>query len=254
MTGDHRVEYESCPRRVRTVFGNETIADSTSVLLVRETGHRAVYYFPRDDVAMAFLSPIERKTHCPYKGDASYWTVSIGDRSAESAAWGYLDPLPQASSIRDHIAFYWKELDHWYEEDEEVFVHARDPRARVDTLFSRRLVEVTHAGTVVARTERAQFLFETGLPTRYYIPSEDVRRDLLVESQTVTRCPYKGIATHLSFVVDGATHEDVAWVYPDPIPECPRIANHICFYNERVDRILVDGRSVERPHTAWSRA
>ena len=253
MTGSHLVEYEPCPRRVRTVFGDETIADSTSVLLVRETGHLPVYYFPRDDVAMAFLDPTGRKTHCPYKGDASYWTVSIGNRSAENTAWGYLDPLPQASPIGGHIAFYWKQLDHWYEEDEEVFVHARDPRVRVDTLFSRRPVEVTHAGTVVARTERAQFLFETNLPTRYYIPPEDVRRDLLVESQTVTRCPYKGIATHLSLIVDGATHEDIAWAYPDPVPECPRIANHVCFYNERVDRILVDGKPVERPHTAWSR-
>ena len=254
MSGSHRVEYEPCPKRVRAVFAGETVADSTRVLLVRETGHLPVYYFPRDDVAMERLTPTSHRTHCPWKGNACYWTIGADGHAAENAAWAYPEPLPQAEAIGNHVAFYWKALDHWYEEDEEVFVHARDPHVRVDTLFSRRPVEVVHAGTVVARTERAQFLFETNLPVRYYIPADDVRRDLLVESATVTRCPYKGIASHLSLAVSGATHEDIAWVYPDPVPECARIAGHICFYNERVDRILVDGRPVERPRTAWSPA
>ncbi len=252
MSDRHRVEYEPCPKRVRAVFGGRTIADSTDVVLVRETGHLPVYYFPLGDIAMEFLGPTERRTHCPWKGDASYWTITVDGRSAADAVWAYRDPLPEASAIGGHAAFTWTELDHWYEEDEEVFVHARDPRVRVDTLFSRRPVEVAHAGVVLARTTRARFLFETDLPTRYYIPPEDVRRDLLVESPTVTRCPYKGIATHLSLVTADVTHADIAWVYPEPIPECPRIAGHICFYNERVDRLEVDGRPVERPRTAWS--
>ncbi len=249
----HRVEYEPSPRRVRAVLRGETIVDSTDVLLVRETGHVPVYYFPRDDVAMDRLTPTANKTHCPWKGDACYWTIHADGHAAENAAWAYPEPLEEASALRDRIAFYWQSLDHWYEEDEEVFVHARDPRVRVDTLLSHRPVEVTHAGEVLAKSSRAQFLFETDLPTRYYIPPEDVRRDLLVESPTNTRCPYKGAATHLSLVIDGVTHDDIAWVYPDPIPECPRIAGHIAFYNERVDRILVDGKPVGQPQTAWSR-
>ncbi len=251
-TMTHRVEYEPSPRRVRAVLRGETIVDSTDVLLVRETGHTPVYYFPRDDVAMERLSSTEKRTHCPWKGDACYWTITTEGHAAENAAWAYRDPLPQASALQDRIAFYWQSLDHWYEEDEEVFVHARDPRVRVDTLLSHRSVEVIHAGEVLARSNRAQFLFETDLPIRYYIPPDDVRRDLLVESPTTTRCPYKGMATHLSLIIDGVAHEDIAWVYPDPIPECPRIASHIAFYNERVDRILVDGKPVGRPQTAWS--
>ena len=252
MSTEHRIEYEACPKRVRADFGGRTIADSTDVVLVRETGHLPVYYFPRSDVATECLSASDRTTHCPWKGDASYWTLTVDGRSAADAVWGYRDPLPEASAIGDHVAFYWKELDHWYEEDEEVFVHARDPRVRVDTLLSHRPVEVIHAGKVLARTTRARFLFETNLPTRYYIPPDDVERDLLVESETVTRCPYKGIATHLSLKTGDATHTDIAWVYPDPIPECPHIAGLICFYNERVDSLMVDGKAVERPRTAWS--
>ena len=248
----HRVEYEPSPRRVRAVLRDETIADSTDVLLVRETGHVPVYYFPRDDVAMEKLIPSASTTHCPWKGDACYWTIHAGGHAADDAAWGYREPLEEASALQDRIAFYWKRLDHWYEEDEEVFVHARDPRVRVDTLLSHRSVEVIHGGEVLARSTRALFLFETDLPTRYYIPPEDVRRDLLVESPTSSRCPYKGVAKHLSLVIDGVAHEDLAWVYPDPILECPRIAGHIAFYNERVDSILVDDMPVVRPRTAFS--
>ncbi len=250
----HRVDYEPSPRRVRAVWRDETLVDSTDVLLVRETGHLPVYYFPCGDVAMDRLVATASTTHCPWKGDACYWSVHADGQVAENAAWAYPEPLEEASALRDRIAFYWESLDHWYEEDEEVFAHARDPRHRVDTLLSYRPVEVIHAGEVLAKSNRAQFLFETDHPTRYYIPPEDVRRDLLVESPTSTCCPYKGAATHLSLVIDGVAHEDIAWVYPDPIAECPRIAGHIAFYNERVDRILVDGTPVDRPQTKWSPA
>ena len=108
-------------------------------------------------------------------------------------------------------------------------------------------------GETVADTARAHFLFETGLPTRYYIPPEDIRMDLLTPSPTETRCPYKGVATYRSAHVGGETFEDIAWSYPNPVPECPKIRDLLCFYNERVDAIRLDGVEVEKPVTKWSK-
>lgn len=248
----HRVIAEPSPRRVRVVFNGETIAESEHTLLVHETGLLPVYYFPRGDVRMAHLVPTDHGTHCPYKGDASYWTVAVGDRSAENAAWSYEAPIEEASAIAGHIAFYWDRMDHWYEEDEEIVVHARDPYSRVDVVGSSRPVSVILGGEEVAATRRALFLYETGLPTRYYIPREDVAMDRLAPSETQTRCPYKGIAGYYSARVGDRVYEDIVWTYPEPIPECPRIKDYLCFFNERVDEILVGGQPVPKVRTKWS--
>ncbi len=253
MARPHRVDIEPSPRRVRALFAGATVADSTNTLLVRETGYRPVYYFPFADIAAGLLAATDHHTRCPYKGEASYWTISANGRTADNAAWGYPEPIPAAAALKDHVAFYWDRLDHWYEEDEEIFVHPRDPHVRVDVVASRRRVQVRHAGVVLADTRQALFLFETGLPTRHYIPPADIRTDLLAESAAVTRCPYKGIAAYRSAVIDGRTSEDIAWVYEAPIAECPRIAGHICFFAERVDEIRIDGVAVLRPDTPWSR-
>ena len=251
---DHKLSFEPSPRRVRVVFASETIADSTDMRLLHEPRHLPVYYFPRADVRMDLLQPTDNATHCPWKGDASYWSVRVGDRVAENAAWSYEDPYPEVANIKDYVSFYWGRMDRWYEEDEEIFVHARDPYKRVDVVDSERPVEVVLGGETVAQTTRARFLFETNLPTRYYIPLEDVRTDLLERSDTQTRCPYKGIASYHSVRAGGVLHEDVAWFYPDPIAECPRIKGLVCFFNENVDEIRVDGAPVPKVKTKWSKS
>jgi uncharacterized protein (DUF427 family) len=139
---------------------------------------------------------------------------------------------------------WWGELD-WFEEEERVFAHARDPFKRVDVLPSSRHVQVSVDGTEIADSSRPTLLFETYLPTRYYLPRSDVRMEHLDESTTVTMCPYKGTARHWSI---GGT--DIAWSYEDPVPENPRIADLVCFYNERVD-LVVDGVPQERPRSPW---
>src|ERR1051326_4643962 len=201
--GQHRVQVEPTPRRVRVVFNGETIADSKRALLLRETGHLPVYYFPPDDVRGEFLEPTPHQTHCPFKGDASYWSVTVGDRVAQNAVWGYLDPLPGRADIRGYRAFYWKLMDAWYEEDEQVFEHPRDPYHRVDVLQSSRHVRVEIDGQTLAESTRPQLLFETGLPTRYYLPIEDVRMDLLEPTETSSVCPYKGSAAYWRLRGDG---------------------------------------------------
>src|SRR5262245_21765606 len=125
-------------------------------------------------------------------------------------------------------------MDAWYEEDDEIFVHPRDPHHRVDVLHSSRHVQVVALGEMVADSRRPSLLFETGLPTRYYIPRADVRMSLLVPSDSHTQCPYKGIASYYSVRVGNRLARDLAWTYRFPIPECPKIEDLVCFYNEQV--------------------
>ncbi len=248
----YRLEIEPCGKRVRALLGGETLADSTAVLLLRESGHVPVYYFPRDDVRMDLLERSDHATYCPFKGDAAYWTVAAAGQRAENAVWGYEDPFEEAARIKDYLAFYWNRMDQWYEEDEEVFVHARDPKVRVDILASSRPVKVILGGETVAETTNGRFLFETGLPTRYYLPPEDVRRDLLEPSPTETACPYKGTARYHSVRVGDRRYEDIVWFYPDPVAEAAKIKDRLCFFNEKVDAILVDGKEIAKPQTKWS--
>jgi uncharacterized protein (DUF427 family) len=238
---------------VRVQFNGETIADSSDAHLLFETRHLPVYYFPRGDVRMDLLQPTGHHTFCPYKGNASYWTIRVGDRTAENAVWAYPNPYDEVAPLADFVAFYWDRVDHWYEEDEEIFVHPRDPYKRVDVVASSRPVRVILGGETVAETRRARFLFETRLPTRYYIPSEDVRMDLLLPSDKVTACPYKGKARYWSAKIGDRVFPDIVWSYPEPIPECPKIKGYLCFFNEQVDAILVDGVEVPRPLTKWSK-
>jgi uncharacterized protein (DUF427 family) len=246
-----RVRTEANPRRVRVFFGGEAVADSSSTLYLFETGHLPVYYFPRADVRFDLLEPTSQHTHCPYKGDASYYTVVAGGRRHENAVWAYPEPIESVPQLADYVAFYWDQADAWYEEDDEVFKHPRDPYHRVDVLNSSRHVQVRVGGVLVAESRRPRLLFETSLPVRYYLPKLDVRPELLVPSPTRTRCPYKGEAVYWSVRAGRELLEDIVWSYPAPIPEAPKIENLLAFYNEKID-ITVDGVLQERPATRWS--
>ncbi len=246
-----QIRVEQWPRRVRAVIGDVAVADSTRVLLLLEKGHLPVYYFPAEDVRTDLMEPTAKHTRCPYKGEASYWTVRAGDREVANAIWSYLDPLPERTDIKGYMAFYWDRVDSWWEEDDEVFVHPRDPYHRVDVLNSSRHVRVEIDGQTVAETRRPRLLFETNLPTRYYIPKLDVRLDLLKPTDTVSTCPYKGVARYWKLRSADENAKDVAWSYPAPIPECPKIENLVAFFNERTD-IYVDGELQPRPKSPWS--
>jgi uncharacterized protein (DUF427 family) len=249
---DHRIELEPSPRWVRVRFGGQFVADSRRLLLLRETGHVPVYYFPREDVRMDLLVPSGRTSACPRKGEAVHWHVRVGGRTAEEAAWSYTNPRPDNSALGGHVAFDWPKMDAWFEEDDEVYVHARDPYKRIDVLHSSRHVRIVVAGETVADSRRPRLLFETRLPTRYYIPPADVRMDLLVPSAKETQCPYKGVASYYSVKVGDRLIPDIAWYYRHPIPECAKIENLISLFNERVDALYVDGELQAKPRTPWS--
>jgi len=245
------VRVEPTIKRVRAMLGGERVVDSRRTLILFEEGHLPVYYFPREDVREDLLEPTDRHTTCPRKGVAGYWTVRAGERVAENAVWGYPEPIDSCPDISGYVAFYWNKMDSWWEEDDEVFVHARDPYHRVDVLRSSRHVRVELDGEVLAETRRSLLLLETGLPPRWYVPRADVRWELLQPTATQTRCPYKGRASYFTARVGDARFADVAWTYETPIPECPKIEQAICFFNERVD-LIVDGERQARPRTPWS--
>jgi uncharacterized protein (DUF427 family) len=249
----HWVHVSESPRHVRVFFNGETIADSKHAKLVRESEVLPIYYFPAADVRAHCFTPTQHESACPYKGKASYWTIEVGDKRAENAAWSYQAPLPDAAAIANYFAFEWNKMDKWMEEDEEIFVHARDPYKRVDVLQSARHIRVSIAGETVADSRKPRLLFETNHPVRYYLPQDDVRMDLLVPSATQSRCPYKGLAFYWSVKIGAQLHEDMVWGYMEPLPECPKIKGLLCFFHERGADISVDGEQIPPPQTKWAR-
>jgi uncharacterized protein (DUF427 family) len=245
--------FEESPRWVRAEAGGVTVADSKKPLLLWEVGKvLPVYLFPRDDVRADLLRPSENPIPEAHHGLASYFTLEVDGRVAENGAWSYSSvPGPEGERLADHVAFEWEAMDAWYEEEERIIAHPRDPYHRVDTRESSRHVRVELGGETLAKTARPRLVFETGLPTRYYLPREDVWTALLAPSETRTLCAYKGEAHYWSTSVGGEAYEDVAWSYPEPLPDNPQIRGLVCFLNERAD-IYVDGERLERPTTQWS--
>lgn len=241
------------PRWVRVRFGGEVVADSRHVMLLRQYTREGLptYCFPQSDVRMDLLEAATSGPEVAAPPGRELRTVRVGDRLAENAAWIYVDPPLELTALAGHVSFAWSRMDGWYEEEEEIFVHARDPHARVDVLPSSRHVRIEIAGQAVAESRRPWLLFETGLPVRYYLQTEDVRVDLLEHTGLRTRCPYKGIASYWSAKAGDRTVKNVVWSYLDPIPECPRIRGLMCFFQERVD-LYEDGVLQPRPRTPWS--
>ena len=253
-------EYPSTPqgpkiepslRWVRVKLGKTCVADSRHTLLLRQYGHGRLptYYFPPQDVRMELLA---RTPAASRPGGAISWTVQVGDLSVEDAAWTEAEPAPEYAELKGYVSFAWNKGLTWLEEEEQVFVHARDPYKRVDAIQSSRHVQVVIDGTTVADTYRPTLVFETNWPPRYYIPQEDVRMDLLEPSNATTRCPYKGIASYWSFKAADGLKRNIVWSYLEPIAECPKIKGLLCFFNEHVD-LYEDGNLLARPRTSFSR-
>ena len=236
------------PRRLRVRFGGETVAETAAAVLLRQHGFLPVFWLPERDVRTDLLEPSEWTTESPYRGRATYWHLRVGGRVAESAVWTYAEPRAGSPDLRGHYSLDFHSMDAWYEEEERIYVHARDPYLRADARRSSRHVVVEVGGARVAETRRPVLLDETGLITRYYVPLADVRLDLLVRSEMFTECPYKGRCDYWSVRTGGGLARDAAWRYPDPLPDVTAVAGHLCFWQEREDTVLhVDGEPLPRP-------
>jgi len=235
-----RVRVEQGAKRIRGFVGGELVVETFTPLLVWEKPQYPTYYFPIADVRTELLSAEGRTSHSPSRGDAEVMTLTAAGRERTGAALRY-DRSP-FESLWETIRFDWDALDAWFEEDEQVFTHARDPYTRVDILPSSRRVRIEAHGVVLAESDRPTLLFETGLPVRYYLPKTDTRMDLLAPTDAVTHCPYKGEAEYWALNHDDEIG-DVAWSYRTPLPESERIAGLVAFYPGKVD-VFVDGALV----------
>lgn len=234
------------PKWIRGRLGGQTVVDSRRTQFVWEHPYYPAWYVPSDDVS-AELVPTGERVESQTRGSGVRCDLVVDDRVVVGAAYAF----PAHEALGGLVRIEWWAMDAWFEEETEVFVHPRSPEVRVDALSSTRHVTVHVDGVEVANSRRPTLLFETGLPTRYYLPTSDVRMDLLAATDTETACPYKGWAHYWNVVIGGTTHDDLAWGYRTPLPESAPIAGLVCFYNEHVD-IEVDGEPESRPVSPFS--
>lgn len=249
------------PKRVRIQFGSTIAADTTSALYVWEHDYYPFYYVPLSAFREGLLKPKDDES------SSSFYTakLTVGNRTTDRVLAFGAD-LPPNSAARVLAGYVRVEFAAagvaWFEEDERIYVHPRDPYKRIDILPSTRPVRVFVEGRLVASAPSAMHLYETGLPVRYYLPATAIagHLELLKGSETTTQCPYKGEANYYSVVLppekgkgegEGTVVKDVVWYYRTPTHESARIAGLLCFYNEKVD-IELDGKMLERPKSIFA--
>jgi uncharacterized protein (DUF427 family) len=241
-------EMAPCARRVRGVLGATTIFDTTRARYVWEFPPYPQYYIPLEDIADGVLVDEDHPQQLK-RGLARRYGLRVGDveRPAGVRVYG-----PDAdAAVAGHARFEWDALDAWYEEDEQIFVHPRNPYVRVDALRSRRVVRVELDGVVLAESDAPVLVFETGLPARTYFDRTAVAFEHLQHTDTQTKCPYKGTTSDYWTCGLGTDRRDIAWSYNFPTAALLPITGLVAFFDERVDT-YVDGELQERPHTPYS--
>jgi uncharacterized protein (DUF427 family) len=239
-------EVEAVPRRIRATLADETVLDTTAALYVWEWPYYPQYYIPVVDVRGDLLVP-DGRTQSNKRGEVELYALRVGKHHRPRAAKVVTEsPLERLIGT---VRFDWDALDAWFEEDEQVFVHPRNPYVRVDALRSTRRVRIELDGVVLAESASPVMVFETGLPTRFYIGRTEVCFDHLIGTSTVSACPYKGVTSgYWSIQIGDQVHADLAWSYEFPTRQLLPIAGLISFYNEKVD-IFLDGQRLDRPKT-----
>jgi uncharacterized protein (DUF427 family) len=210
------------PRRVRAELGGETVVDCRRVQMLHQHGVLPRYFCPRDDVRWSALGKVQPVL-----------------------------PPDGAPGLEGHVTFAWDDLDAWFEEDEPIGGHAIDPYHRVDVRRTSRHVVLGSGGVIIADTRQGKALFETGLPTRWYLPRADIRVPL-EPTELRTRCAYKGAAAYFSARIGVALLENIAWSYAEPLHDAVAVRDHLCFFTEVLD-VDVDDERQPRPETPWGR-
>jgi uncharacterized protein (DUF427 family) len=240
---------EAVPRRVRATLAGTTVLDTTAALYVWEFPPYPQFYIPLADIDPALLVDEEHPERLS-RGSARRHGLRVGNTERPGAAHVYLQDA--LYGLAGMVRLEWSALDAWFEEDEQVFVHPRSPYVRVDALRASRSVRVELDGLLLAESPSPVLVFETGLPTRFYLDRSHVDFAHLIATDTVTACPYKGRTSgYWSAQTPRQLHPDLAWTYDFPTRELLPIAGLIAFYNERVD-LTVDGQLLARPQTPFS--
>jgi uncharacterized protein (DUF427 family) len=237
------------PRRIRAMLGSDVVLDTTQALYVWESPIYPQYYIPLADIKADVLVDEDHVQRLK-RGNARRHGVHTGGIARPGTARVYDDDAQDG--LAGMVRFEWDALDAWFEEDEQIFVHPRDPYSRVDALRSTRAIRVEVDGVILAESVSPVLVFETGLPTRYYLNRTEVNFERLITTETITSCPYKGMTSQYWAVRIGETvYPDYAWAYDFPTRALQPIAGLIAFYNEKVD-IFVDGQLQDRPVTPFS--
>lgn len=227
---------ESLRRRMRVRFGGAWIADSEHVILLFEPGRYPVAYFPQADIVPEVLERNDHITRHPDLGLTSWYIVKADGQRATRAAWQHVDLPTYAGELRERIAFAWRAMDAFYEEDERILGHAADSYHRIDIRQSSRKLVVRHQSRVVADTKRPIVLYESGFAPRWYVPRADIDESTLTLVERQTFCPYKGLCSYY----DIADAPLAAWSYRDAYPEVGRIADLVSFEPDIVSVQLDD--------------
>jgi uncharacterized protein (DUF427 family) len=227
---------EPLRRRMRVRFGDAWIADSEDVLLLHEPGHYPVAFFPISAVTDGVLEAEDRVTQHRELGATRWFTAHGGDASVPRGAWQYSELPAYADALANRVAFAWRAMDAFYEEDERIVGHAADPYHRIDIRRTSRHLVVKDGDRVVVDTIRPLVLFESGFAPRWYVPREDIDESALTSVEGETFCPYKGLASY--YAIGG--RKGAGWYYPDAWDEVASIRNMVSFEADQVD-VFLDG-------------
>ena len=230
----HATFAEPWDRRLRAFLGDRTLVDTERAMMLHESGGFPAMWVPLADVNGDLIRSNADRDGAPA------WGIVAGDRVIEGAVTGYRPAGDAIPELRDYVTVAFDAADRWFNEDDPVYAHFKDSYHRVDVFASSRHVVVRHNGTVIADSRRPRLLYETSVPTRYYLPFIDTNLALLSLSETVSECPYKGDGQHWHVTINGERIEDAAWSLPHPLPEAFAAAEHICFYADKVE-VEVDG-------------
>lgn len=231
---------EPLRRRMRVRFAGTWIADSEDVILLHEPGRYPVAYFRLDDVTTETLDPSDHRTSHRDLGETTWFTVRAGDHKSPRAAWQHTAPPSYASEFSDRVAFAWRAMDSFYEEDERILGHAADAYHRIDIRQSSRRLLARHGDTVIADSSHPVVLYESGFAPRWYLPRTDVDETKLSPIEMQTFCPYKGICSYY----DLAGSHAAAWSYEHAFPEVQRISGHVSFEPDKLV-VEIDGAQLQ---------
>ena len=234
---------EPLRRRLRVKLAGEWIADSENVLLLHEPARYPVAYFPLADVRPGVLVGENRITQHHDFGATDWLTVKVGGRSIDRSAWQYTAPPDYASELKGRVAFVWRAMDAFYEEDERIVGHAADAYHRIDIRQTSRHLVVKDGERIIADSRRPLVLHESGFAPRWYVPRQDIDEKALIPAEGQTFCPYKGLASYY----DIGDHKKAAWSYTRAWPEVARISNFVSFEPDQIDVYLDDKKLALEP-------
>src|SRR5215510_12832526 len=230
---------EPLRRRMRVRLGGTWIADSEHALLLFEPGRYPVAYFPESNIFPDALERAEHTTQHPDLGLTSWYTVHAGEHSAARGAWQHVELPSYARELQARVAFAWRAMDAFYEEDERVLGHASDSYHRIDIRQTSRRLVVQHEDRIVADTKRPLVLYESGFAARWYVPRADIDQSALTAVDQQTFCPYKGLCSYYN-VGDA---RQAAWSYRQAYDEVRRISDFVSFEPDIVS-VQIDGTPI----------